>query len=71
MNAGSNTLAMLKIEPSDPWHPTLVGTADTMGEFPMSVAYSDSLQTGMRSSLYCAYAIYTDHGQSAYSMVAL
>lgn len=47
LNAGSNTLAMLRIDPQDPMHPQLVGSpANTLGEVPMSVAYSDDLEMG-------------------------
>ena len=45
MNPGSKTLSVFKIDPQDPLHPKLVGQpADTQGDFPMSVAYSDTLK---------------------------
>lgn len=48
VNAGSNTLSMFTIDPSNPQHLTLVGApASTLGDFPMSVAYSEKLNTGM------------------------
>lgn len=38
---------MFLIDGGDPWHPKLVGKpADTLEEFPGSVAYSSSLKTG-------------------------
>ncbi|KAK5159971.1 hypothetical protein LTS14_002077 [Recurvomyces mirabilis] len=44
VNAGSNTLAMFSIDPQDASRVTLVGApASTLGEFPMSVTYSDTL----------------------------
>jgi hypothetical protein len=47
VNPGSNTVSMFSIKPSDPLHPVLVGNpADTLGDFPMSVAYSSSLSMG-------------------------
>ena len=44
VNAGSNSVSMFAIDPFNPLHPTLVGKpADTLGEFPVSLAYSSSL----------------------------
>ncbi len=38
---------MFLISDDDPLHPTLVeNPADTLGQFPMSVAYSAKLKTG-------------------------
>ncbi|KAI9677338.1 MAG: hypothetical protein M1829_002681 [Trizodia sp. TS-e1964] len=46
VNAGSNTVSMFFIDKEDPWHPKLVGKpANTLGEFPVSVAYSAKLKT--------------------------
>lgn len=46
-NAGSNTLSLLRINPHDPQHPTLIGNpAPTLGETPVSVTYSRKLKTG-------------------------
>lgn len=43
---------MFKIDPSDPQHPSLVGNpADTLGQFPQSVTYSEQLKMGKTSSL--------------------
>lgn len=48
VNAGSNTLSMFAIDPRNPQHLTLVGEpASTLGDFPMSVAYSEKINTGM------------------------
>lgn len=44
VNAGSNTLSMFNIDPLNPTNLTLVGKpVDTMGEFPMSVTFSQRL----------------------------
>ena len=44
VNPGSNSVSMFTIDSFDPLHPTLVGKpADTLGEFPVSLAYSSSL----------------------------
>ncbi|WPH00747.1 Hypothetical protein R9X50_00357700 [Acrodontium crateriforme] len=46
INPGSSTIVMFRINPSDPYHPTMVGSpASTIGEFPMSVTYSAALRT--------------------------
>ncbi|KAI7263335.1 hypothetical protein KC345_g9179 [Hortaea werneckii] len=46
INAGSNTVVMFNIDPQDPTNLKMVGSpADTMGEFPVSVDYSDELHT--------------------------
>lgn len=45
VNAGSNTLSMFFIDGNDPSHPHLLNTAPTLGEFPMSVAYSSIHKT--------------------------
>jgi hypothetical protein len=48
VNAGSNTVSMFEILPWDPLNPVLVGSpADTLGDYPMSVAYSSVLSTGV------------------------
>ncbi|KAI9144598.1 hypothetical protein BKA69DRAFT_1122426 [Paraphysoderma sedebokerense] len=45
VNAGTNTVSMFNIDPNDPTKLTLVGNpVSTMGEFPVSVAYSDGLK---------------------------
>lgn len=47
INAGSNTVVMFHIDPEDPTNLKMVGSpADTMGEVPVSVDYSDELHTG-------------------------
>lgn len=58
---------MFKISPWDPLHPKLVGEPiDTMGEFPMSVAYSPHIKTacvlngGAKSGVACFHA---DHAK--------
>lgn len=49
-NAGSNTLSVFTIDPRDPLHPRLIGKpAATLGHIPVSVAYSQRLNTGMLS----------------------
>ncbi|KAL8791765.1 MAG: hypothetical protein Q9195_005641 [Heterodermia aff. obscurata] len=46
INAGSNTLSMFSINPQDPQHPHLLGTPQpTLGQTPVSVAYSPKLKT--------------------------
>ncbi|KAJ3201991.1 hypothetical protein HK099_002027, partial [Clydaea vesicula] len=46
VNAGSNTLSMFNINPNDPTSLTLAGKPqNTLGEFPVSVAFSEKLQT--------------------------
>ncbi|KAL6886097.1 hypothetical protein GGI43DRAFT_426429 [Trichoderma evansii] len=46
VNAGSNTLSMFTIDLTDPRHLVPVGEpADTLGDFPVSVAYSEQLNT--------------------------
>ncbi|KAI6859201.1 hypothetical protein KC338_g7384 [Hortaea werneckii] len=46
INAGSNTVVMFNIDPQDPTNLKMVGSpADTMGEVPVSVDYSDELHT--------------------------
>ena len=43
-------MSMFLIDPEDPWHPQLVGTpAATLGETPITVAYSPELKTGNES----------------------
>lgn len=64
INSLSNTVSMFKINDEDPWHPQLVGSpAATLGDTPVSVAYSRSLKTGMLSHLLLFYII-TDHYHS-------
>ena len=47
INSGSSTLAMLKIDPANPSHPVMVGQpVDTMGDFPISVAYDNCYRKG-------------------------
>ena len=46
-NAGDDTLSMFLIDPVNPEHRSLVGKpAPTLGEAPVSVAYSPRLKTG-------------------------
>ncbi|THV48729.1 hypothetical protein BGAL_0231g00120 [Botrytis galanthina] len=46
VNTGSKTLAMFSIDSNDFLHPRMVGRpVDTMGEFPVAVAYSPKLKT--------------------------
>ncbi|TKA50333.1 hypothetical protein B0A55_13125 [Friedmanniomyces simplex] len=45
VNAGSDTVVMFRIDKEDPCHPKMIGEpASTLGQFPISVAYSDSLR---------------------------
>ncbi|KAL9055375.1 MAG: hypothetical protein Q9162_003572 [Coniocarpon cinnabarinum] len=60
VNSGSNTLAMFKIDSSDPTHPQMMGQPiDSQGDFPVSVTYSDKLGTvcvvngGARNNVAC------------------
>lgn len=72
VNAGSNTLSMFTIDPTNAQKLTLVGKpANTLGEFPVSVAYSAKLNTGT-SKIRTAYPvqILTDYFQLASSMAA-
>lgn len=47
VNAGSNTLSMFTIDSINPQHLVLVGKpANTLGDFPISVAYSEKLNIG-------------------------
>ncbi|KAK0112196.1 hypothetical protein ONS96_001448 [Cadophora gregata f. sp. sojae] len=62
VNPGSNTLSMFSISPTDPTVLTMVGqAADTMGEFPVSVAVSTSLSqacvasSGAKAGIACFY----------------
>lgn len=56
---------MFRIEANDPWHPRLVGSpADTMGDFPMAVAYSESLDTGRYFELDHERGMGTNRAQS-------
>ncbi|KAH8890887.1 hypothetical protein GQ53DRAFT_162043 [Thozetella sp. PMI_491] len=44
VNPGSNTLALFRLDPNDPYHPALVGQpVSTGGTFPVSVAFSHAL----------------------------
>ena len=53
VNAGSKTLSLFKIDPADPTKLTKVGQdADTLGEFPVSVAFSEKLKMGRIAFLY-------------------
>lgn len=52
VNPGSNTLSMFTINPSNPQNLTLVGKpAGTLGDFPVSVTYSEKLNIGMFTKL--------------------
>jgi hypothetical protein len=54
VNAGSNTLSLFNINPLTPIKPTPAGTsANALGQFPASVAYSSKLKTrkGLHISL--------------------
>ncbi|KAI9664141.1 MAG: hypothetical protein M1829_006008 [Trizodia sp. TS-e1964] len=60
VNAGSNTVSLFKIDETDATKLTLLGTpADTLGEFPVSVALSSSLKmacvanTGAKDGIAC------------------
>ncbi|OPB41892.1 3-carboxymuconate cyclase [Trichoderma guizhouense] len=60
VNAGSNTLSLFKIDPSNPQHLTLVGKpVGTLGDFPISVTYSEKLHMacvlngGTRAGVAC------------------
>ncbi|PPJ56046.1 hypothetical protein CBER1_03405 [Cercospora berteroae] len=44
VNSGSNTISLFTIDPERPWDITLVGTADSLGEFPVSIDYSPKLR---------------------------
>ena len=69
VNPGSNTVSMFTINPNNPLYPTLVGKpADTLGEFPMSLAYSASLATG--SYLPCASPSASISADAYYSQCA-
>ena len=53
INAGDETLSLFVIDPTNPTHPSLVGTpAPTLGETPISVAYSSRVKTGQLCHLY-------------------
>ncbi|KUJ20110.1 uncharacterized protein LY89DRAFT_682894 [Mollisia scopiformis] len=45
VNAGSNTVSMFTIDPTNPWQPKLLSTASSQGEFPVSITYSAALKT--------------------------
>lgn len=52
VNAGSNTLSLFTIDPSNPQHLVLVGKpASTLGDFPVSVTYSQKLNIGASETL--------------------
>lgn len=58
VNSQSNTVVMFKIDDEDPWHPKLVGSpAPTLGDTPVSVAYSRSLKTGMSTQPLISHII--------------
>ncbi|KAF5870635.1 putative 3-carboxymuconate cyclase protein [Botrytis fragariae] len=66
VNTGSKTLAMFSIDSNDHLHPRMVGRpVDTMGEFPVAVAYSPKLKTacvlngGAISGISCFLAHYS------------
>jgi len=61
VNAGSNTVSMFFINPEDPWNPQLVGIpAATLGETPITVAYSPELKTSKaQPTLYIERHSYT------------
>jgi hypothetical protein len=47
VNAGSNTLSVFTIDPKNPQHLVLIGKpASTLGDFPISVTYSQKLNIG-------------------------
>jgi hypothetical protein len=53
VNAGSNTLSLFKIDPTDPTKLSKVGNdADTLGEFPISAAFSETLMMGRHPPLF-------------------
>jgi hypothetical protein len=60
VNAGSNSVSMLAIDPWNPMKPTLVGCKRSMGDFPVSVAVSLKHQlvcvanTGIVAGVSCA-----------------
>ena len=61
VNAGSNTLSMLAIDPADPTKLTMVGSpVNTCGDFPVTLAVSIKLQkacvgnTGAKAGISCA-----------------
>lgn len=63
VNAGSNTLTMMRISSKDPTKLTMVGKpVDTLGEFPVSVAFSTKnsmacvANTGAKAGLACFHA---------------
>ena len=59
-NTGDSTLSMFRIDPKDPMHPKVVGTpAPTLGDTPVSVAYSDAIKTGQWSHPFISMSILT------------
>lgn len=50
VNTGSNTISMFFVDKEDPQHPKLLNTAPTLGDFPVSVAYSSKHKTGKTST---------------------
>jgi hypothetical protein len=52
VNPGTHTVSMFTIDPYHPTRLTLIGTpADTLGEFPISVAYSALINQGIISTI--------------------
>ena len=70
-NAGDDTLSMFVIDAANPEHPSLVGKpVPTLGETPISVAYSPRLKTGqLHHFLFFENSLLTSH-QPAFSMLA-
>lgn len=66
VNTGSNTVSMFFIDKNAPWSPRLINTASSVGEFPMSIAYSPKLKTtcvlngGAKAGVAC---FSTDHAK--------
>lgn len=58
LNSGSNTFAMFKVDPIDPTHPIMMGQpVDTMGDFPISVAYDGCYKKGKPRMLFIPSAV--------------
>lgn len=57
VNAGSNTVSFFTFKPSAPYELTLVGTADSGGDFPVSLAFNEKrsllyvVNTGVRNGV--------------------
>ncbi|KAL7907504.1 hypothetical protein GGI35DRAFT_470703 [Trichoderma velutinum] len=71
VNAGSNTLSMFEIDPSNPQHLTLVGKpAGTLGDFPISVTYSEKLNIVMLTLYSCVLNGGTKAGVACFAVDA-